>query len=503
MKLIDNFLNKITMYRLVLYYLITLFGIAVLFGIFGIISYNPANLAFSTLIILATSWAANALFARVFGADPNVESVYITALILALIISPIAPTDSAGMGFLIFASIWAMGSKYLFAFGNKHIFNPAAFGVALAAFMLDQGATWWISGTTALLPFVIAGGLLITHKIHRFDLVWSFMIATFATILFTSPAGAGMTIIQTLLHSALPFLALVMLTEPLTMPPSRGWRIIYGAIVGILFAPNIHFGSFYFSPELALLAGNLFVFFVSPKRRDILTLVEKRELADNTFEFVFEPDYPLDFRPGQYIEWTLGHRFSDDRGNRRYFTIASAPTEKVVRLGVKFYKPASTFKRALWAMQKGDTLSVSHPAGDFVLPKNPQKKLAFIAGGIGITPFSSMVQQLISTNDPRTITLLYSNKTVSEIAYKNIFDTAARMIGMKTVYALTNEPSPVPGTVNGKIDASLIAREIPDYRERIFYISGPHSMIEAFEDILIEMGVPRLHIKTDYFPGFA
>lgn len=504
MTFVDDFLNKITMYRLVLYYLLALLGLAFLFGLFGILPYSPANLAFSTLVIMGVSWLSNIAFARVFRAIPNIESVYITGLILALIVTPVAPTDVAGVGFAVFAAVWAMAAKYIFAIGKKHLFNPAAFGVALGALMLaGQGATWWVGGNLPLLPFVFFGGLLIVRKIHRFDLVLSFFAVAIITIALTATGGDAVTaIVQTLLHSAIFFLAFVMLTEPLTMPPSRGLRLVYGAIVGILVAPNIHFGSFYFTPELALLVGNLFSYLVSPKGRFMLTLLEKIRLADGTYEFAFATDRPIPFRAGQYIEWTLGHRFADNRGNRRYFTLASAPTEQEVRLGVKFYKPASTFKRALWAMQAGDALTVSHPAGDFTLPRDTKKKLAFIAGGIGITPFRSIVQHLIDTNDARDVALLYANKTVSEIAYKDLFDTAARAIGMKTVYALSNEPAPPPGTV-GKISAELVAREIPDYEERTFYISGPRGMVEAFTTMLTDMGVSRLHIKTDYFPGFA
>jgi len=502
MTFIDNFLNKITMYRLVLYYLIVLLVAAALFGFFGVLPYNPANLAFSTLLILATCWLTNGVFAKGFGATPNVESIYITGLILALIISPVAPTNYVGVGFLIFASVWAMASKYILAIGRKHVFNPAAFGVVLSALVINQSATWWVAGNLSLLPFVLLGGLLIVRKIRREDLVIAFSSVALLTVALTSGGNYGTAIIQTLLHSSFFFLALVMLTEPLTMPPNRFLRVLYAVIVGFLFAPNIHIGGFYFTPELALLIGNLFVYIVSPKGRYILTLLEKNQLADSTFEYVFTPDRPFTFRAGQYLEWTLGHRFNDDRGNRRYFTIASSPTEKVVRLGVKFYEPQSSFKRALATMRIHDTVSASHIAGDFVLPKK-KEKLVFIAGGIGVTPFRSMVQYLIDTNDTRPITLLYSNKTASEIAYKDIFDNAARLIGMKTVYALTNEPSPVAGTYAGMIDSALIAREIPDYLERTFYISGPHGMVEAFKKTLHDMGVSRLKIKTDYFPGFA
>jgi len=492
------------MYRLVLYYLLTLLGVAALLGVFGILPINPADLAFSTLVILAVSWIVQYVFAKTFKAIPNVESVYITGLILALIISPIAYTDVRDLGFIIFAAAWAMASKFIFAIGKKHLFNPAAFGVALAALALNQGATWWVGGNLPLLAFVALGGLLIVRKIHRFDLVLSFFTVAVVTIGATAAQGDVLTAIeQTFLHSPIFFLAFVMLTEPLTMPPTRLGRLCYGAIVGFFFAPNIHLGSFYFSPELALLIGNIFVYVVSPKGRFLLTLIGKNKLADATYEFVFKPDRPFTFRPGQYLEWTLGHRASDNRGNRRFFTIASSPTESTVRLGVKFYAPESSFKRALWHMPLHAVLSASHIAGDFVLPRDAKKKLVFIAGGIGVTPFRSMVQYLIDTKDARSVVLLYSNKTAAEIAYKDVFDRAAQEIGMKTVYAITDESSSFPGAHHGFIDAALIAREIPDYTERQFYISGPHGMVEAFKKTLHAMGVSRLHIKTDYFPGFA
>lgn len=504
MKAIDNFLNRITMYRLVLYYLSVLLVAAGLFGLVGFLPLNPANLAFSTLLILAVCWLSNFVFAKTFGAIPNVESVYITGFILALIISPVAPASVAGVGFLIFASSWAMASKYIFAIGKKHIFNPAAFGVALSALVINQSATWWVAGNLVLLPFVLIGGLLIVRKIHRFDLVIAFSVVSLLTIIFTANGSSPLAVVlQTFLHSSFFFLALVMLTEPLTMPPSWWLRIIYGAIVGFLFAPNIHLGSFYFTPELALLIGNIFVYSVSPKGRFMLTLVEKKEIAVGTYEFIFKPDRPLSFRSGQYLEWTLAHDPADNRGNRRYFTIASSPTEQTVNLCVRVYEPESTFKRALKELQVGDIISASHLAGDFTLPKNPKKKLVFIAGGIGVTPFRSMVQYLMDTKDTRSVVLLYSNKTASEIAYKDVFERARQEIGLQTLYALTNEPNPVPGTYAGQLNGEVIAQGIPDYKERTFYISGPHGMVEVFKKTLSDMGVSCFNIKTDYFPGFA
>lgn len=493
MNAIDNILNRITMYRLVLYYLAVLIAAAFVFGLLGIMPYDPTAVAFSTALILLVCYATNWLFARVFEAQTNVESVYITALILALIVNPVTAADHAGVGFLIFASVWASASKYLFAIGKKHIFNPAAFAVALTALIINHSATWWVGGSAVLLPIVVIGGLLVVRKIRRFDLFLSFAAVSLATIALTSNSVGYITpVVQTLLHSSFFFLAFVMLTEPLTTPPTAALRVLYGALVGFLFAPNIHIGTFYMTPEMALLAGNIFAYIVSPKGRHMLRLAGIEQAAADVYDFVFTPERTFSWRPGQYLEWTLGHKFADNRGNRRYFTIASAPTEPQVRLGVKFYNPSSSFKRSLAAMKVGETISAAHLAGGFVLPNDKEKKLVFIAGGIGVTPFRSMIHALLDTGERRPITVLYANKTPADIAYKDIFDRAQAELGIKTVYA-----------TGVFIDAAMIAREVPDYKERMFYISGPRSMVDAFKKTLTGMGVSRFKIKTDFFPGFV
>ncbi len=492
------------MYRLVLYYLLALLIAAFIFGFFGLLPYDPAALAFSTLIILGVSWITNWIFARMFDAIPNVESVYITALILALIMTPITAANHAGLGFIIFASVWAIASKYMFAIGKKHIFNPAAFGVALSALVINQSAVWWVGGNLVLLPIVLIGGLLIVRKIQRFDLVGSFAVVSIITVMATTSSGDyANSVIQTLLHSSFFFFAFVMLTEPLTTPPNRMLRIVYGAIIGFLFAPNVHIGSWYLSPELALLTGNIFSYIVSPKGRFMLTLASIEESAQDVYNFAFTSDRKVSFAPGQYMEWTLGHHYPDNRGNRRYFTIASSPTEDEVHLGVKFYPQSSTFKQALASMKPGDKISASHIAGSFVLPKNPKKKLVFIAGGIGVTPFRSMVQYLLDKKERRSIVIFYSNKTATDIAYKDVFDRAENELGIKTIYTLTNGTIPAPGMYNGQVNAQLISQQVPDYQDCTFYISGPHTMVESFQKTLAEMGVSRFKIKSDFFPGFA
>lgn len=503
--IIDNFLNQTTMYRLLVYYLGGLLVIAAGFSAVGILPYDPLYLLASAGFLAAVSWLFNVGVARIWNVPTNAESSIITALILALIITPDKPYVS--FFFLLWAALLAMASKYVLSIRGKHVFNPAAFGVAATALFLNQSATWWVGGNLPMLFFVLAGGFLVVRKIHRWDLVLTFIIAALVSTIAPIVSAGGDIVsafTTTVIHTPLFFFAFVMITEPLTTPPRRLGRMLYGAFVGFLFAPWVGIGSFFFTPELALLAGNIFSYIISPKFKAVLKLKEIRKLAADTYEFIFAGRVPA-FKPGQYAEWTLAADSSDSRGNRRYFTLASSPTEGDVRLGVKFYANPSTYKKYLAAFKTGSSVLAGSIAGDFTLPRSKKKKLVFIAGGIGVTPFRAMVKYLFDKHEQRDVVLFYSNKTQAEIAYKDVFDAAeAAHIGFRAVYTLTDKGVPSSWTgARGYVDAAMIAREVPDYKERSFFISGPRSMVTAFQQTLHDMGVPQRRIKTDFFPGFA
>jgi len=506
---IDKKLNTITMYRLVLYYLFCLLIAGVILGYFGLIAYSPIALVISTIFITFFCWLTNLIFSKIFGAPTNIESLYITALILVFIITP--PSSFFDGSFYIlagWAAIWSMATKYMLAINKKHVFNPAAIAVFLTSLFLGLSASWWV-GTAVMAPFVIIGGLLVTRKIIRFDLVLTFFGAAFVSIILSRLiTSTGVNILavaeKTLVSSSLLFFGFVMLTEPLTTPPTKKLRMLYGAVVGILFSPAIHIGTFYSTPEIALIFGNIFSYIVSPKEKLMLRLKEKVSVAADTYDFVFEMNQPFSFEPGQYLEWTMPHKTPDDRGNRRYFTIASSPTEKEVRMGVKFYPSSSSLKRALGSMNLGDTIVASQRAGDFTLPKNKHQKLVLIAGGIGITPFRSMMKYMVDKKEMRPVTLIYSNKTLGDIAYTNVIDQAVTL-GMKAVYTLTDTESlkEVWRGQKGFINEAMIREEVPDFRERMFYISGPRAMVTATKEVLKKMGVKQSQIKIDFFPGFV
>ncbi len=172
-----------------------------------------------------------------------------------------------------------------------------------------------------------------------------------------------------------------------------------------------------------------------------------------------------------------------------------------MRLGVKFYPMPSAFKRALGAMEPGDRIYASQLSGNFTLPANPNAKLAFLAGGIGITPFRSMLQHLLDRKEKRPIVVLYATETAEDVAYHDVLDSARRELGVRTFHAVARGAR--RGEYPGFIDAKLLRAAIPDFRERTFYISGPQTMVKSLRQMLLGLGVRRSRIKVDFFPGFA
>jgi len=537
---IDRFINGITMYRLTLYSLSAIALYAIMASVFGLLTFSPLSLLGSLALLFLVSYNSNLLFAKIFKAPTNAESSAITALIIFLIASPIGYLNPVSIDIfaLILIATVANFAKYWLALHKKHIFNPAAIAVFLCGLLpFIDGAIWWI-GSLVMLPVVAIASFLVVRKIRRFTMVGTFLITAFLISVTVNQINFGQANMLEIFASwPLIFFAGFMLTEPLTTPPRRKLQVYYALIIAIFASTPFVFGPLYTSPELALIIGNLFAYIVSPKQRLMLHLIDRTEVASQIFHFNFrsENDQSLRFTPGQYLEWTLPHEHIDSRGNRRYFTIASSPTEKVISIGVKILpetpnspdktngtaqtthtattpnttaesKPAmksSSFKNHLREMARGDTIVASQVAGDFIMPKDPSIPLVFIAGGIGVTPFRSMIKYLLDTGEKRDICLFYSCLDPKELAYIDIFESASA-IGVKFLPMIT-DPKKVPADwygVTGFLNKEILEKNVPAWQYRTYYLSGPNIMVESYKKMLTEQGIPSEHIKTDYFPGF-
>ena len=510
MRLIDNALNTITMYRLTLYFLIALLGLAVVESLFGLIPGGPLAIVATTAVLLAVCFLVNAAIARIMKIRSNPESSLITALILALISGPVSLTgDPRHIVALVLAGVVAIASKYLLALRKQHLFNPAAVGALFSGLVFGDYASWWV-GNLALLPLVVVGGFLLVRRISRLRLIGVFLLA-FSVFMVCLGAAQGLgpdLILQSLAfvfaHSSLLFFAAVMFTEPMTSPKRFPWQVAYALVVALLYQPQLQLFGGNLTPEEALLIGNLLSFIVSPSYKLRLALKERTTVARETLAFTFPKPPGFTHRVGQFMEWTLPVAKGDGRGERRYFSIASSPTEKDILVAARFSPNPSQYKRAMAAMTPGSTITAGELGGDFTLPKNPALPLAFIAGGIGITPFRSMIKYLVDTDQRRDVVLLYSNNAEDEIAFGDLFDEARHKIGLKAIYTLTDTSRICQGWCGerGLIDADMIRRGVPGIGSRLFFISGPPAMVNAMKGTLRSLGVPRGRIRSDYFPGY-
>ncbi len=503
MKYIDKLLNTLTMYRVVLYGLMLIAVVAIELGFAGSLAFSGLSLIASLAIILLASWSSNKLFARLFHAPANVESVYITAFILFFLLEPLITVN--GVIILISASLIATLSKYIFAIGKKHIFNPIVITAVILALAGNGSVIWWVA-TPVLSGLTLVVGLLIVRKIRRFPMFLAFILTSiFAlTITYVIPYDVNpLTFLNELFLSwPIVFFATIMFTEPLTTPPTKSTQIVYAIVVGMFFASRFHIGPLSSTPQLALLIGNIYSYLVSSKQKLILRLKTETRISENNYDFAFEANQKLKFIPGQYLEWTLAHKEPDGRGNRRYFTVASSPTEDLIHLGVRIDpKDSSSFKKALLSMEVGDEMVASHLSGEFTMPKNPAKKLVFIAGGIGITPFRSMIKYLIDVGEKRDVTLFYCANSDADFSYHELFEEARTKIGLQIIF-IPSAPSETWQGLSGRITPEIIVEIVPDFYERYFMLSGPNAMVENYKKLLHTMGVKKSNIKTDYFPGF-
>ena len=223
-----------------------------------------------------------------------------------------------------------------------------------------------------------------------------------------------------------------------------------------------------------------------------LKLIEKKQETPDVISFFFTPSEPLSWKAGQYFHYVLHHLPTDDRGSDRWFTNSAAPFENQVRITTRITPDkGSSFKKKLVSLEPGKNIEISVVEGDFTVD-DPTQQHVFIAGGIGVTPFRSILLQLDHDKAPINVTLLYANRD-QNIVYKDEFEAIAQNNpNFKIHYIFSPE----------RIDEQKIRALIPDLQKPIFYVSGPEPMVDALGETLKQMGIPEERIKQDWFPGY-
>jgi ferredoxin-NADP reductase len=218
-----------------------------------------------------------------------------------------------------------------------------------------------------------------------------------------------------------------------------------------------------------------------------LKLVKKQPVAKNAVIFWFEPNIPVHYVAGQYIELSIPHPRPDSRKTKRWFTLSSSPTEDLLAITTKLDPlRKSSFKNALNNLEMGSIVPALPPMGDFVLPKDAALPIIFVAGGIGITPYRSILKYLSDSGQKRNIRLIYIVKDQSEVAFEDII-TAANIKFTKHF---------------GRLKAEDILNYTGDIKNQAIYISGPERMVEALQKGLISSGISEIQIRTDFFHNY-
>ncbi len=217
----------------------------------------------------------------------------------------------------------------------------------------------------------------------------------------------------------------------------------------------------------------------------------------NVKSFRLEAKDNIDFKAGQFLCVSL----KTDKECKRYLSISNSPTEKGY---IEFTKKItqSDFSKALNNFKPGDSVIIQYPFGNFTL-KDEHAKIAFLSGGIGITPIRRICKYAVDRALDTDMVLVYANRSIVDIVFKDDFDIMQKQHPKLKVSHVLCEPALGFKCVVGLINAQVIKNEIPDYLQRKFYICGPPAMLEAMQKILTEeLLLNKENIITEKFIGY-
>jgi ferredoxin-NADP reductase len=231
---------------------------------------------------------------------------------------------------------------------------------------------------------------------------------------------------------------------------------------------------------------------------------EKREVAKGTLMVTFDLlGEEVHFTPGQYF-WVelLDPPYDDEKGPRRHISVVTSPTEKGV-LGLATRLRDTAFKKSLAELPEGAPVDVEQPKGSFLLPEDTSKDYVFLAGGIGITPFRSMLRYIADKGlgDYR-ITLVYSNRDRESAAFfDELQELEGRLSGLRVVFTMDEDPG--WDGENRRIAPEMLEDVLGgDLSSFQFMIAGPPGMAKAVEAAILEAGVPEDQVESDSFSGY-
>jgi ferredoxin-NADP reductase len=230
---------------------------------------------------------------------------------------------------------------------------------------------------------------------------------------------------------------------------------------------------------------------------------EKREVAKGTLLVTFDLlGEEVEFSPGQYFFVTLPDvGYQDDKGLRRHITVVTSPSEKSV-LGFATRMRDSAFKRSLGELPVGAEVEVDPPKGSFALPEDPSRPLVFVAGGIGITVFRSMLRYIQEEGLPYRVTLIYSNRDRESTAFlEELRELEQALPNFRLILTMTQDPGWEGET--RKVDGEFVKHYLDDdLNQYTFLVAGPPAMAEGVQKALQQAGVQDENVSAERYSGY-
>ena len=230
---------------------------------------------------------------------------------------------------------------------------------------------------------------------------------------------------------------------------------------------------------------------------------EKREVAKDTLLVEFDLlGEEVDFEPGQYFWVTLlDPPYDDEKGPRRHISVVTSPTDRGV-LGLCTRLRDSAFKRSLVELPVGGDVDVEQPKGSFVLPAETDVPYVFIAGGIGITVFRSMLRYIAAKGLPYRVTLVYSNRDRESTPFLNeLTELEREQDNLRLVLTMTQDDG--WDGESRRVGPELLRDHLGDELAASRYlVAGPPGMVDAAVEALQRAGVPDEHVTADRFSGY-
>jgi ferredoxin-NADP reductase len=233
-------------------------------------------------------------------------------------------------------------------------------------------------------------------------------------------------------------------------------------------------------------------------------LLNRVEVAEGTIAFHFEKPTGFDFKPGQSADLTLPNPpETDAEGNVRTFSIASAPFEDQLMFATRMRDTA--FKRSRKKMPRGTVVKMDSAMGSFTLHKNSAKPAVFLAGGIGVTPFSSIVRQADHDRALHKLYLFYSNRRPEDAPFVEVLQNLEKTNPQFRFIATMTEMRRSKKTWNGetgRIDQEMLSKYLNELRGPIYYVAGPPALVSEMRKMLVASGVDEDDIRSDEFSGY-